>query len=504
MKKVENSICSRILTPKQVGPICWFMATFVAMFYSQRSRKILLEASKDWNKKKELFTLLKNVLDDKYLKAASRESEDYKNFSDDTFGKILSYLNRENNKTFPYDPKKISTGFVPEYYVGKLYKLLNVDYKMFNFSTKDNIVAYSHLNEEYNIMSYKISNKMIRIEYNNYELRNLIYKPYKYVENNYAPPILIIKVDEKEVDKIFNVILEGNKLNEGYMKDQLKSMSEQIFYNGKEYNLDAVILANWNKNKRIGHAIAGITCKKNKYVYNGWTRRSMDPAMADKNITRNIPCELMKYDWNIIKHNDFCLNTIKCIPELLKRKLKVKDLCFNFSKGSRILIYVRKDAKSDTSIETNTITNSVVPVKPKSPKKCPEGKVLNPKTGRCILIKKKLPVKPKSPVKSPPKPPVKPKSPKKCPEGKVLNPKTGRCILIKKKLPVKPNSPKKCPEGKVLNPKTGRCILIKKKPPVKSPPKPPVKPNSPKKCPEGKVLNPKTGRCILVRNIKNK
>ena len=48
------------------------------------------------------------------------------------------------------------------------------------------------------------------------------------------------------------------------------------------------------------------------------------------------------------------------------------------------------------------------------------------------------------------------KSPKKCPEGKILNPKTGRCILIKK-----PKSPKKCPEGKVINPKTGRCILIK-------------------------------------------
>ena len=40
-----SSTCSRILTPKQVGPICWFMATFVAMFYSQRSRKLLLEAS---------------------------------------------------------------------------------------------------------------------------------------------------------------------------------------------------------------------------------------------------------------------------------------------------------------------------------------------------------------------------------------------------------------------------------------------------------------------------
>jgi len=88
----------------------------------------------------------------------------------------------------------------------------------------------------------------------------------------------------------------------------------------------------------------------------------------------------------------------------------------------------------------------------KEPKEnvCPEGKILNPKTGRCIIDKTK----------------------KVCPEGKILNPKTGRCIIDKTK--------KVCPEGKILNPKTGRCIIDKKK----------------KVCPEGKILNPKTGRCI--------
>jgi predicted nucleic acid-binding Zn ribbon protein len=53
---------------------------------------------------------------------------------------------------------------------------------------------------------------------------------------------------------------------------------------------------------------------------------------------------------------------------------------------------------------------------------------------------------------------------KVCPEGKVLNPKTGRCI--KKENLIKMNDKnakvaKVCPEGKVLNPKTGRCIKIK-------------------------------------------
>lgn len=37
-----------------------------------------------------------------------------------------------------------------------------------------------------------------------------------------------------------------------------------------------------------------------------------------------------------------------------------------------------------------------------------------------------------------------------CPEGKVYNPDTGRCVKVK--------VPKVCPEGKILNPTTGRCV----------------------------------------------
>jgi hypothetical protein len=478
------------------------------MFYSQRSRKILLDTSKGWNKKKELFTILKHILDDKYLKAESRESEDYRKFSDDTFGKVLSLLYKENKTLFPYKPKAISGGFNPEYYIGRLYKLLNVDYKMYDYNIADNVFAYSFLNEEFNNdVEYKVVKKNI----NTYFYRNATFK---YIEEDIVPPpiLMVIVRDDNKNTNFYKDLFPNNIINEGATKDSLKSMQEQIVYKGVEYSLDSVLLANWNINKKNGHAIAGITCKKNKYVYNGWTRTSMDPVMVDKNITRNIPCELMKYDWNIKYNGDFCLNTNKCIPDSLKHKLKEHDICFNFSKGKRILVYVRKDAKPDTSMETNSVAPIKSPVKPivkpKSPKKCPEGKVLNPKTGRCIMIKKKPPIKspPKPIVKSPPKPII--KSPIKSPPKPI--------VKSPHKPIVKPKSHKKCPEGKVLNPKTGRCILIKKKPhvksppkpiiksPIKSPPKPIVKPKSPKKCPEGKVLNPKTGRCILIRNIKNK
>jgi hypothetical protein len=62
---------------------------------------------------------------------------------------------------------------------------------------------------------------------------------------------------------------------------------------------------------------------------------------------------------------------------------------------------------------------------------------------------------------------------KVCPEGKELNPKTNRCINIKKPknntkknkndvVEPEPTNIKVCPEGKELNPKTNRCVNIKK------------------------------------------
>lgn len=80
--------------------------------------------------------------------------------------------------------------------------------------------------------------------------------------------------------------------------------------------------------------------------------------------------------------------------------------------------------------------------------------------------------------------------PKPCPDGKEMNPKTGRCINTCKpgyKRNADFNCVKDtvgdCPEGKVRNPVTGRCVMAKVD-------------RTAEPCPEGKVRNPKTGRCI--------
>ena len=97
-----------------------------------------------------------------------------------------------------------------------------------------------------------------------------------------------------------------------------------------------------------------------------------------------------------------------------------------------------------------------------------------------------------------------------CPEGKIRNPKTGRCIKARTKTQKntlknqanKAPKDKPCPPGKERNPKTGRCRKIARK--TAKVVKVQSKPKSPpaKDCGPGRVLNPKTRRCNKAKPIK--
>ena len=152
----------------------------------------------------------------------------------------------------------------------------------------------------------------------------------------------------------------------------------------------------------------------------------------------------MKYRWDVKKNHEFCINLHQCKLENVNNK---KDLCFSFNKGKRILIYV-KQPMYDTNM--NIIQTPEYVSFGKSPKNCPPGKVLNPKTGRCIKtkgVKDPNATLPNSPISSP-KTIINP-----CPPGKMINPKTGRCIKAKPQV-------KDCPLGKVRDPVSKRCIML--------------------------------------------
>ena len=123
-------------------------------------------------------------------------------------------------------------------------------------------------------------------------------------------------------------------------------------------------------------------------------------------------------------------------------------------------------------------------------KRCPEGSVLNEKTGRCNKQtqrnKKKV---------------------KRCPKGSILNKKTRRCNKKKtqrktksvKRLSFLKVSLKRCPKGTKRNKKTGNCdpkvVRLPTPAPVKVPTPAPVKVPTSKRCPKGTKRNKKTGNC---------
>ena len=76
---------------------------------------------------------------------------------------------------------------------------------------------------------------------------------------------------------------------------------------------------------------------------------------------------------------------------------------------------------------------------------------------------------------------------KKCPPGKILNTKTNRCIINRKKS--KNTKKKKCPPGKVLNTKTNRCIIDRRIPDDKVV-------VFKYRCKPGYIYNHKSERCV--------
>jgi len=480
--------CDNVISLQQYGPTCWFNSILMSVLYSDESRKLLLEKSKKWNNKIAIYKTLSYILKNKYFRT-TRIHNDYLYFDKIRPEYILKQLYKYNKKKFSFNPVKYKdNGFKSALYIKSVYKLLGVKVLYLDLNPKTKKIYYSKYN----------NTKIIKITKNNIKFDYIFKSLVKVQEKIEDHDIIILNIlDDKYIKK--ESYYPPHYLIENVF-DEIINLKETFKIKNDEYIQDSVLLTNWNKNTYNigGHSIAGIKCKGEKYVYNGWTRTTIDPNIVkeiisdDKKIS--IPCQLMKYNWDLKNKDSFCLNRKTCILDIMD----VKNLCFSFYEGGRIITYVKKNKSSDLAINGDIICNN--------------NAVVNPSTNRCISIKSinKLPRKPLS----------NPEIPNKiCPEGSVLNPITNRCnkIKIQKKTvkpieptkPAKPAKPNKiCPEGSVLNPITNRCNKIKiQKKSVK--PIEPTIPNEPKKiekaklvkkiCPEGTVLNIITNRCNKIK-----
>jgi hypothetical protein len=342
--------------PQFVGS-CWFNSILMSVLYSQYSRRIITKVSKKWDKKDKFLNILRYILK--------------KNYNDPA---IAYYYNQ-------IQPQLLLFKFLKKYDV-KIEKIIKN-------KIKNNITNFGWNNFYYPIFLKNLDPKILDIYYDK-DTNNYIVDFHKNIEMTYTneiktiynykkinvpkereeilkkindiPNYLIIYhsdlITNKIISKGYNVLYKYNKSEADTYNlasydvkfDGIKEYKDIITFNGVKYILDSCLLGNFDKGSNK-HSIVGITCNGNRYVYNGWTTQTNDPAMKDNKIKNGniFPCSLMNFNWNLRKNEEFCLNSKYCKLDFVKNK---SDLCFSFAKGERTLVYVRVDEEKTTNITT--------------------------------------------------------------------------------------------------------------------------------------------------------
>ncbi len=348
--------CSDISVIPQFEGTCWFNAILMSCFYSQEMRKLMIKQSKTWDKRNNFFKFLKTILKNSY---DVREKKNLKLFHK-IQPELLLYkmLNMYDIKLKENILKKKKFGWHTEY-ISLFLKYLGINVLDITYDTLE---IYDKSKKDFFINTFDVLNNI----YLNYEKKSYNYREHFKNTNESIKNIPDVLLFKKNPNK--NIIeyltkytdLRDSIIYSTFFRDvyfekedvdfsQFLNFSKIINFNGHQYILDSILLSNYNINELDkGHAIAGITCNNNRYVYNGWNSKTNDPSYKnDGNIN---PCSLMKFDWLLEKEKEFCLNAKDCKLD----DKDEKDLCFSFDTDHKIFIYIRITDEKTSSIKSSS------------------------------------------------------------------------------------------------------------------------------------------------------
>jgi hypothetical protein len=343
--------CKSVITIPQFTETCWFNALLMALLYSDGTRQYLLKNlinSELYIKNKGLYDIFIDILENRYYK--SEEGSDAIYFDELKPEKILKFLHNADKNTFYFDPDKY-VGHKGEIYLVRLFEYFGLKDKVVYMFKDNKDYFYSPLNNEplireYNVLdeSNKITNeKGIRVDFE-----------YCGTDKSCIPktdPDMIV-VTPYDVPKPATIY----KSSTPAITVESNEIQEVIEYKNSLYKISSLLTTNWNPQKcSMDHQMAGVICENKRYIYNGWTRNTLDPAKisAYENEIGSVPCELMEFDW-LLNKNDFCLAKNRCE---IKEKTKLSGLCFNASRvDDNTYIYVRVD-EDDEIAQTNVRKN---------------------------------------------------------------------------------------------------------------------------------------------------
>jgi hypothetical protein len=328
VKKGESTrakSCSKVVTFPQEGAICWFAALFTSLFFSQYSRVVIRNHARklmsDQNSRHIASAILEILRGYDGDKVSSRVLEsmrprqflhDLRIARPDYFGSMTNGSDEAHYA--PYQHAMLAFLQVPHLSIGVV----------------KGVFKYSGFNVDLPLDSLLWASAMKTMS------------PKGVFVDTRKPEVIIIHKDSGEdyIQTQWATPIPALGPVQGYNP---KKHAKIIKYNGTRYILDSCIIgAELRTNTcSVAHAIAGVTCNGEKYVYNGWTAKSGDPAMkgAKSAAIREVPCALGKQRWD--EDAFFKINMSACSFNRVSRP-NGKELLFNAVERSSVT-YIRYD-----------------------------------------------------------------------------------------------------------------------------------------------------------------
>ncbi len=370
--KAYHVPCGRVMTLKQHTGTCWFNALLMGLFYSQGMRAVMMETMSTWQAPansplNRFYATVKDIILRKFVhknydwteKRLDELEIDAKAFAIIKPEHILSMLNKINKEAFiNRGISQKQNGGWGHGYLFNVMQVLNVTKAAYIDVIEEDGTFYKSTlyGSTFTKADAKSQRQYFAVDQPAY--RDAVMDP--------DPDVLVIRVKPRKF--LLN-------LQKPLTFPMDKPNQQTYRYNNNEYLVDSLYLENFNDAIcKMAHAIAGITCGNNRYMYNGWSKDTLDRGLQHSGYKHAYPCQLIPFDWT--DDYDFCINTTLCWMPKVSGPSHT-SVCFNPQKGSRYILAVKRPIQERGFAYDSQLASAAVR------RMCGKTKAFNPATQAC-------------------------------------------------------------------------------------------------------------------------
>jgi hypothetical protein len=298
---ISNDYCKNVLPIPQFEGTCWFNSLLMSLFYSELMRNFFIKELPMIHKRlsdslsksnaTKTMEIIEDLLFNNYKVNNKNNLKFYTSFKPEN---ILLALNEIDKELFYINNDWIKKGFNGSVYLDQVFRFLNVKDKVLYLSVNEYLSKYEN---HYKLDSKNSYVKDVYSTKNNsfvvtYELdatklpqQNPYHKFAKINQNNrfvsYHNKEIPHKLFYSKAFKRTKLVLIPTDIDIICLdiRDVSNAPPDVLKFKNGTFILDSMMISNFNRNTcGKSHQIAGITCKSKKYLYNGWTNITKDPA----------------------------------------------------------------------------------------------------------------------------------------------------------------------------------------------------------------------------------